>query len=99
MYHHQPVLCGREPAGWCVWETVAADSARAVVGIFRLAGPGEAEYHLRLRGLDAARRYMVTFDNTVQAVDMSGLALMQQGLAIRLEKPLSSELLLVAEAR
>ena len=95
LYHHQPVLRGREPSGWCAWEAVAADRARVAVAVFRLAGPADPEYRLRLRGVDVSRRYQVTFDNTGDTAEITGLALAQEGILVRLPRPLSSELLLL----
>ena len=95
VYHHTPLIRGREPQGWAVLEYVADDDARAMVGVFRLAGPGEDLYHLRLRGVDLARNYRVTFDNSGQSAMMSGLALRNEGLVVRLARPLTSELLLL----
>ena len=50
---------------------------------------------LRPRGLDAGRRYRVTFDNAGQSCQVDGFALMQQGVVVRLEGALTSELLLM----
>ena len=95
VFHHTPELAGREPHGWGVLELASADATRALVGLFRLAGPAEPTCHLRLRGLDLGRRYRVTFDNTGQCMACTGADLMHTGLAIRLGRALSSELLLV----
>jgi alpha-galactosidase len=95
MYHHTPELPGLEPSGWCVWESVSADRTRALVGLFRLAGPAEEEYPLRLRGLDPGREYRVTFDNSGGTAALSGAALLNEGLRVRLARPMTSELLVV----
>ncbi len=52
MYHHTPVLEGREPQGWCVMELVAEDRRHGVIAAFRMAGPAEAEFSVYPRGLD-----------------------------------------------
>jgi hypothetical protein len=95
VYHHTPVLSGHEPCGWGVLEYVAEDRSRAVVGVFRLAGEGQAEYLLRLRGIDPGRQYRLTYDNTGMSALFDGAILMHNGIAIRLERPISSELLLL----
>jgi hypothetical protein len=95
MYHHTPVLKGKEPQGWAVWECVSEDDTRAAVAIFRLAGPGEDEYRLRLRGVDAGRRYRVTFDNTGQTAEIEGTLLKSDGLVLLLGRPMTSELLIL----
>ncbi len=52
-------------------------------------------YRYRARGLRAGRRYRVTFDNSGDVVEVSGLELQRDGLEIRLESPVTSELLLI----
>ena len=76
-------------------ELASADRTRAICGLFQLAAPTTPEYTVRLRGLDCARRYRVTFDNAGQSCEVDGVTLMQQGLTIRLAGALTSELLLV----
>ena len=95
VYHHTPLLRGREPGGWCAIELIAADRQHGAAGIFRLAGPGESEYSFRPRGLDLSRRYRVTYDNSGQSSEWAGAALMEHGLTVRLDRPLASELLLL----
>ncbi|MBI3958245.1 MAG: alpha-galactosidase [Chloroflexi bacterium] len=95
VYHHTPVLPGKEPGGWAVLEYVAVDRERAVVGLFRLAGPSDETYHLQLRGVDAGRRYRVTFDNAGNSAQIDGATLLYEGLDLRLARPLTSELLLL----
>ena len=94
IYHHTPAITGPEPRGWGVLELASADHTRGICGLFQLAAPTEAEYLLRLRGLDLSRRYRVTWDNTGQACELDGFVLMKQGLSIHLEGALTSELLL-----
>lgn len=94
VFHHTPVIDFRNPRGYCVLEYAAPDGASAVAGIFRLAGPADGSYHFKPRGLDRGRRYRVLFDNTREAVEMNGLTLSDRGLEIRLDNPLTSELLI-----
>ncbi len=94
VFHHTPVIDFRDPRGYCVLEYAAPDGESAVVGIFRLAGPGPATYRFMPRGLDRGRRYRVLFDNTRESVEANGLSLANDGLEIRLESPLTSELLI-----
>jgi len=95
IYHHTPCVANPEPKGWGVLELASRDGAKAVCGLFQLAAPAEAEYLLRLRGLDRSRGYKVTFDNAGQTCEIDGLVLMNQGLTVRLEGALTSELLVI----
>jgi alpha-galactosidase len=93
LYHHTPELSGLDPQGWGVLELASEDRTRGICGLFQLSAPAEPEYLLRPRGLDVSRRYEVTFDNSGQTVVVDGLTLTQQGIKVRLEGALTSELL------
>jgi alpha-galactosidase len=93
VFHHTPALPLFAPSPWCVLEYATPDASRAVTGIFRLTGPIDASYRFRPRGLAVGGRYRVTFDNSGDAVEVSGLELQRDGIEIRLESPLTSELL------
>jgi alpha-galactosidase len=94
VYHHTPVLPLCELPPWCVLEYVSQDRSHAMAGIFRLTGPDQGHYYFRPRGLAIGSRYRVSFDNSGESVELSGLELRRDGLDIRLESPLTSELLL-----
>lgn len=95
IYHHTPTLGNPEPRGWGVLELASADRSRAICALFQLADPAQPEHVLRLRGLDAGRRYRVTFDNGGRTIAVDGHVLTHQGLTVRLEAPLTSELLVI----
>jgi alpha-galactosidase len=94
IYHHTPVFGGPEPKGWGVLELASRDRTRGIAGVFQLSDPRESAYLLRLRGLDLGRRYRVTWDTSGQTCEVDGFTLMQQGISVRLEGALTSELLL-----
>lgn len=94
VFHHTPALPLDEPVPWCVLEYASPDRSRSYAGLFRLPGTGEPTYGFAPRGLDRARRYRVAYDGDGTSIELSGLELMQNGLAIRLENAMSSELLL-----
>ena len=94
IYHHTPSFDGPEPQGWGVLELATQDRSKGIAGLFQLSAPREKEYLLRLRGLDVGRRYRVTWDNSGQTCEVDGFTLMQQGLTVRLEGALTSELLI-----
>lgn len=99
IYHHTPTFNGPEPQGWGVLELAARDCSRGIAGAFQLSAPREREYLLRPRGLDAGLRYRVTWDNSGRSCEVDGFTLTNQGLVIRLEGPLTSELLLFEALR
>ena len=93
IYHHTPEVDGLEPQGWGVLELCSRDRSRGICGLFQLSAPTEPDYVLRLRGLDAGRRYRVRWGNSGRTSVLDGFVLMHQGLTIRLEGALTSELL------
>jgi len=94
VYHHTPFLPVLGEAPWCVLEYADADGARAVVGLFRTSACGDDTFVLRPRGIDAGRTYRVTFDNSGQSATWPGAQLKNEGLRVRLDRPLTSELIL-----
>jgi alpha-galactosidase len=94
VYHHTPLTPLLESSPWVVLEYAAPDSRRDVATVFRTSGDGEPEYIFRPRGLDASRKYRVTFCNRNQTAEISGNQLMRDGVAVRLEDDLTSEMLL-----
>lgn len=98
VFHHTPFRPLGEPVPWCVMEIARSDKTQACATIFRTSGMDSGsppdEYEFRARGLDAALDYEVTLDNSGKMFRTSGHDLMQNGLRIRLEQPLTSELIL-----
>lgn len=99
VYHHTPTIGALNPAQWCVLEYAAPDHTRGFCGIFALnqAGNfegGHSEYLLRLRGIDRSQRYTVTLDNSGERITLSGHELANNGLLIRLNGRMLSELVI-----
>ena len=93
--HHTPQVDGTQPQGVCILERAAEDESRSMIGVFALCMAGERQERIYPRGIDAARRYRVTFDNTGATAEMEGLALQNEGLRVRLDGALQSELILL----
>jgi hypothetical protein len=94
IFHHAPVNAQdgvEEP--WFAMEFDAADRSKGWATVVKLY-PGPTEFVLHPKGLDPGRNYKVTFDSLRSSATISGLQLMTQGLPIRLESSLDSELLL-----
>ncbi len=73
--------------------------ARGVVFAFRGTTADEDEHHFRLKGLEAARRYHLHFeDGSAPDRDGTGAELMSDGFAVHLKAPLSSELIFLSSA-
>jgi alpha-galactosidase len=94
VYHHTPLTSLLEPSPWVVLEYATPDARRGVATLFRTSGDSDPVYTFRPRGLDASRKYRLTFCNREQAVEISGTQLMRDGVAVRLDDNLTSEMLL-----
>ena len=96
VYHHTPDVGGPEPKDWGVLELASKDGGSGIVAVFRLSGPGSAapEVVVKLRGADISKRYRVRFDNSGSETELSGYCLVKEGVPVRLEGALTSELLL-----
>lgn len=97
IYHHTPTITQRDPEGIGVLELASRDRTKAIAGIFRLLGFDQQEYLLKFRGLDPSRCYKVTCGNSGSTFVTYGKDLVYAGIPIRLETPVTSELI-VCEA-
>lgn len=95
VYHHTPFLKHSDATPWCVLEYGRQDRRASVAVAMRTSVAGEDTFVLRPRGLDPALTYEVLLDNHGLRYCESGLELSQSGIRVRLERELSSELLLV----
>ena len=93
VYHHTPTIGLFSPADWCVLEYSIQDQSRGYVGIFKLSD-GEEEFLLRPRGINLEWQYKITLDNSGQTFIIPGRDLFLRGLPIRLERALTSELVM-----
>jgi alpha-galactosidase len=94
VYHHTPITPLLEGTPWVVMEYATPDSRAGLGWVFRTSEASDSTYLFRPRGLDFSKTYKVTFSNTGQAVTMAGDRLLQEGIPVRLEANLSSELLI-----
>ena len=98
VFHHTPFLPLAEKTPWCVLEYARTDRSASVAAVFRTADQGAPEYVFRPRGLDPTQDYQVTLDNEGLSWTAAGQTLMQEGIPLRLEQPLTSQLLLFQPA-
>ncbi|MCC7355282.1 MAG: GH36 C-terminal domain-containing protein, partial [Anaerolineae bacterium] len=94
MFHHTPVQRLTEAGKWVVLECASEDRSRGYAGIFRLAGATGQVYHFYPKGLDASRRYRLTYDTAKRSQEKDGGTLLDEGLRVHVPGALTSELLL-----
>ena len=81
-------------SGWFAMEYAAPDRSKAWATIVRIGTSKSDSYFLKPRGLDRGKTYQVTFDTTGEMASISGMELVRDGVPVRLESAMSSELLL-----
>lgn len=96
MYHHAPVTSrgGVTSSGWFAMEYTSPDRAKGWANIVRIGRSESDTYLFKPRGLHRGKMYRVKFDSTDEIATVDGWQLVRDGLPIRLESILSSELLL-----
>ena len=98
VYHHTPDIGLFQPADWCVLEYAREDATQGYAGVFNLSGIKQ-EYLFRPRGVDRSSEYEVTLDNAGQKFTISGGDFANDGLHIRLDAALTSELILYGKIK
>lgn len=96
VYHLAPVNArdGVSTNPWFAMQFMSPNRSKGWATVVRLYNSNSDVYVLKPRGLDPAETYRVTFDSTGTTARVSGLSLIQDGIPVRLESDLSSELLL-----
>jgi len=96
VYHHTPINAkGNWDAGpWFVMEFTSPDRTKGWAIVISYPENQSLTYLFRPKGLDAQKKYSVTFDNTGKTETFTGSKLMQGGLSIQLSAERRSELLL-----
>ncbi|MBQ8357234.1 MAG: alpha-galactosidase [Clostridia bacterium] len=97
IFHHTPEVNGTQPHGVCILERAAEDGSRSMIGMFNLCMAGERTETIYPRGIDAGRTYRVSFDNSGSTATVSGFTLINEGLRVRLDGALQSELILLEQ--
>ncbi len=97
VFHHSPsFLTGESPweDPWFAMEYASPDGNRAWATIVHRSPSPSNDYLLKPRGLRRDRDYQVTYDSTGEKITRSGLTLVENGINLRLESVMSSELLI-----
>ena len=94
VYHHTPITPLLEGSPWVVLEYATPDSHADLGWVYRTSESADSTYWFRPRGLDFSKTYQVTLSNSGQTLAISGDRLLQEGIPVRLEGDLTSELLI-----
>ena len=96
VYHHAPINAesNSDAGAWFVMEFTSPDRTKGWATVISYPENQSLTYLFRPKGLDAPKKYSVTFDNTGKTETFTGSKLMQDGLSIQLSAEQRSELLL-----
>ena len=96
VYHHDPINSrgGVTSGGWFCMEFGSPDRNKSWAVIVRTGQSSSDFYTFRPRNIDPGKTYQVTFDSSGSTVTIEGWQLINDGLKLRLENRMSSELLL-----
>ena len=94
VYHHTPFTPMLDGSPWVVLEYATPDSHKDLGWLFRTSESGDAVFRFTPRGIDPSKTYDLTFSNSGQTIEIPGYRLLQDGIPVRLEGDLTSELLI-----
>lgn len=96
VYHFAPInaTSGFDSSGWLAMQFMSPNGREGWATIVRLTKQESNTYLFKAKGLDAAAKYRVTFDNTGKMAEMDGARLMKEGLSIHTTADVASELVL-----
>ncbi|MCH2597370.1 MAG: alpha-galactosidase [Pirellulales bacterium] len=99
VYHHAPVneTGGVESGDWFAMEFVSPTKQRGWATVIRLSDEAEDSYHFYPRGLDTAKNYQVTRDNSGNTTIVSGQTLISEGIQIDLKSQAGSDRVIPAQ--
>ncbi len=83
-----------ESDNWEAYEYIAPGEEMVCVYFFRCASP-DASFSIRLKGLQPEASYRIRYFRNPNTDRFTGTDLMQRGIVLRLEQPLSSDLLVL----
>jgi alpha-galactosidase len=83
VYHLTPPPAHNDPTGWSAIQYVSPDRKRSMVTVYRLAQSNATEA-LKLRGLDAERKYRVTEEGQPRGV-LTGREVSTRGFPVKID--------------
>jgi alpha-galactosidase len=86
-----------EESTWMAWQFARSDKTTGMVQVFRRKESPFESAHLKLRGLDAKARYVVTNPDTAGESTFTGAELLEQGLPVSISTKPGALLLLYRE--
>jgi hypothetical protein len=93
IYHHTPEAASNSDGTLSILEIASPDKTRGAFTVCTLAD-AKADLLVRPKGIDPAKTYEVTLDNTRSTFKVSGYELSTTGVRVNIPASLSSELVL-----
>jgi hypothetical protein len=99
VFHHTPMLPVMGNSPWCALEYAKPNKTTSVAVAMRTsseaAGDKSDEYIFFPSGIDPSTHYCIDLDSQGNSWNVPGSTLIQEGIKIRLEEPLTSELVVI----
>ena len=93
IYHHTPEAASVADGSVSILEIAAPDGSQGAMTVCTLTD-ASSDMTVRLKGIDAAKTYEVTLDNSRSTFKVSGYELSTHGVRVAIPSALSSELIL-----
>jgi len=94
VFHHTPEASRCLSDGNCVIEIAAPDATKGAIGVFTLTLAKRENYTVIPKGIDPAKNYKVTLDNSGSTFTVSGYEISVSGIRVNIPNSMSSELIL-----
>ncbi|MBQ7604100.1 MAG: alpha-galactosidase [Clostridia bacterium] len=93
IYHHNFDSNEILKNGVCAIEESLPGGERGVICVFSMPRRADGPIIIRPKGASAGKKYLVTFDNSRQTVELTGYQMMCEGITVSITSGLSSELI------
>ncbi|MBP3333558.1 MAG: alpha-galactosidase [Clostridia bacterium] len=94
VYHHTPEAEKCMDEGECVLEISSCDHTKGAITVFSLCMAKKEDSVIIPKGIDLAKNYKVTLDNSGSTFTVSGYELSRCGIRVNIPSSMSSELVL-----
>jgi alpha-galactosidase len=97
IYHHTPETESAYQSGFSVLEIATPEKTKGAITVFSTEKNNGNSIVVKPKGISVSKNYKITLDNDRVSFNISGFALVNNGISINLNSPMISELILFEE--
>jgi hypothetical protein len=97
IYHHTPETDEAYKNGFTVLEIATPDNTKGAITVFSTENNNGNSITIKPKGVAINKNYRVWLDNLRTAINISGFHLINSGISVNLNSPMTSELILFEE--